>query len=423
MRDAKMTTAMIGIVGMGAMGRGLLYQSTITPGMRCAVVCDTEIQRCVDTLEQFKLSYRIVSDAEGLRMANERGLVAVCEDGGLVAEGQDINVMIEATSAIDSAGDRAITALECGKHVVLMNSEIDLIFGPLLARIAARNDVVCTSCDGDQYGVLKHMIDEIRLWGFDLVMAGNIKGFLDRYANPTTIIPEADKRNLDYRMCTSYTDGTKLNIEMAIIANAFSLKTTEPGMLGPPMADVGEIFDFFNFDKLWEERVPVVDYILGAKPGGGVFVVGYCDNPYQRSMLSYYKMGPGPFYLFYRPYHLCHIEAMSAVLRALSGDCFLRPDFGFRTNVIAYAKRDLHAGESLDGIGGYTCYGKIENCGVGGINSGLPICLAYDLRVKCDIVKDSRIRIEDVVYDPERTDFRMFRNALEAANEAAESSG
>lgn len=423
MRGAKITKAMIGIVGVGSMGKGLLYQSTVTPGIRCAVVCDTDIQRCIDALQQFKLSYQVVSDAEGLRVANEHGHVAVCEDDRLVTEGQGINVMIEATSAIASAGDRAITALERGKHVVLMNSEIDLIFGPLLARIAASNNVVCTSCDGDQYGILKHLIEETRMWGFDLVMAGNIKGFLDRYANPTTIIPEADKRNLDYRMCTSYTDGTKLNIEMAIIANACRLRTNVPGMLGHPMADVGEIFDFFDFDKLWQERVPVVDYILGATPGGGVFVVGYCDNPYQKSMLSYYKMGPGPYYLFYRPYHLCHIEAMSTVLRALSGDCFLSPDFGFQTNVFAYAKKDLQAGESLDGIGGYTCYGKIENCGVGGVNPGLPVCLAQDLMVKRAIAKDSRIGIEDVVYDPERADFRMYRGALEASKEPMEGSG
>jgi predicted homoserine dehydrogenase-like protein len=91
-----------------------------------------------------------------------------------------------------------------------MNSEIDLIFGPYLTEKALENGVVYTSCDGDQYGVIKHLIDDLRFWGFELVMAGNIKGFLSRYANPTTIIPEADKRNLDYKMCTSYTDGTKL---------------------------------------------------------------------------------------------------------------------------------------------------------------------------------------------------------------------
>ena len=116
-----------------------------------------------------------------------------------------------------------------------MNSEIDLIFGPSFSRVAKKNGVIYTSCDGDQYGVLKHVIVEIQSWGFELVMAGNIKGFLDRYANPTTIIPEADKRNLDYKMCTAYTDGTKLNIEMALIANAFNLQTTVPGMHDPKL--------------------------------------------------------------------------------------------------------------------------------------------------------------------------------------------
>lgn len=97
----------------------------------------------------------------------------------------------------------------------------------MLSRIARGRGVISTSCGGDQYGVLKNLLDEIDGFGFDLVMAGNIKGFLDRYANPKSIVPEADKRNLDYRMCTSYTDGSKLNIEMAIVANAHGWRRPE----------------------------------------------------------------------------------------------------------------------------------------------------------------------------------------------------
>ena len=135
-----------------------------------------------------------------------------------------------------------------------MNAEIDLLFGPYFAELAEANGVVCTSIDGDQYGVLKHLIDDFELWGFQPVMAGNIKGFLDRYANPTKIIAEADKRRLDYKMCTSYTDGTKLNIEMAIIANAFGMRTIKPGMTGPCADRVTEVFDLFDFEKNWSDK-------------------------------------------------------------------------------------------------------------------------------------------------------------------------
>ena len=316
------------------------------------------------------------------------------------------------------AGQFAVAALEHHKHLVLMNSEIDLIFGPLFAHLAKKNGVIYTSCDGDQYGVLKHLIDEVQSWEFELVMAGNIKGFLDRYANPTTIIPEADKRNLDYKMCTAYTDGTKLNIEMALLANALDLKTIVPGMHGPKANHVHEALRLFDFDALWKNKKPFVDYILGADPGGGVFVVGHCDTPYQREMLSYYKMGEGPYYVFYRPYHLCHIEAIASTINAVSeSQPLMQPDFGFQTNVYAYAKRDLHQGETLDGIGGYTCYGLIENCTDKLTIPGLPVCLADQVILKRDITKDQKIFMSDVIYDPDRPDFSFYDKAREYSNQ------
>jgi predicted homoserine dehydrogenase-like protein len=327
----------------------------------------------------------------------------------------EVDVVIEATSAISAAGRHAVTALEHGKHLVLMNSEIDLIFGPELVRNAHEQGVVCTSCDGDQHAVIKRLLDEAVLWGFEPVMAGNIKGFLDRSANPTTIIPEADKRNLDYRMCTAYTDGTKLNIEMALIANAEGLKTVLPGMTGPSAESVEEVLKLFDFSSIWNYREPVVDYILGARPGGGVFAVGFSDNPYQRDMLEYYKMGAGPFYLFYRPYHLCHVEAIRSVAEAvLDGRALLQPACGFRTNVIAYAKTDLHEGQSCDGLGGYTCYGMIENADADGATDGLPICLADDVVLTRSVRQGERIGMADIDLPNERFDFELYERAVVA---------
>ncbi|MFZ5564190.1 MAG: homoserine dehydrogenase [Thermodesulfobacteriota bacterium] len=399
----------IGIIGIGSMGKGLIYQSGFTPGVRCAAVCDISIGRCTAALELFRTPYAVVDSRAAMEDAICDGKVAVCESGLWIAECEGVDAVIEASSSIIPAAEFALASLEHGKHLILMNSEIDLLFGPLLARTAAKQGVICTSCDGDQYGVLKHLIDDLALWGFDLVMAGNIKGFLDRSANPTSIIPEADIRNLDYRMCTSYTDGTKLNIEMAIIANACGLTTLTPGMYGPRAAHVLDIFNCFDFKTLWADRRPFVDYILGAEPGGGVFVVGHCDNPFQRSMLSYYKMGPGPFYLFYRPYHLCHIEAMRTVIDAARKRTpLLVPDYGLRTNVYAYAKRDLKAGEVLDGIGGYTCYGMIENRDQA---RGLPIGLAHAVTLRRDISKNERISTDDVACDPDRLDFQLFEQS------------
>ena len=406
----------VALVGMGSMGRGLFYQSHITPGIECVVMADIKIERAIACAEWMKREYRVVNNLEAMHKTIRQGWIAICEDGNLAARCEWVDVLIEASSSITAAAQFSITALQHQKHLVLMNAEIDLIFGPYLLQLARKNGVVYTSCDGDQHGVIKHLVDDLELWGFDLVMVGNIKGFLDRYSNPTKIIPEADKRHLDYKMATAYTDGTKLCIEMALLANALGLSTHVTGMQGLPANHVQDVFRLFDFNALWKNKQALVDYILGAEPGGGVFAIGYCKDPYQKSMLSYYKMGEGPFYLFYRPYHLCHIEAMACLAEAfLDGHPLLQPTYGFRANVYAYAKRDLLQGEKLDGIGGYTCYGLIDNCDHDEDSPGLPICLAENVTLKRGISKDERIFMSDIHFDPDRFDFALYAMAVECS--------
>ena len=355
----------VAIIGIGSAGKGLFYQCGMTPGMECVAIADIKIEKAIECVESMGHDYRVINSVKEMHEAIHQGLVAVCEDGDILAQCELMDVLIEASNAIGDGAKFAITALECHKHLVMMNAEADLIFGPYLMELAEKKGVVYTSCDGDQPGVIRRLIDDLQLWGFELVMAGNIKGFLDRYSNPTKIIPEADKRNLDYKMCASYTDGSKLCVEMALVANAYGLSTAVPGMYGPRADNIHDVFDLFDFDALWKDKNPVVDYVLGAKPYVGVFAIGYCDNKYQQSMLDWFppEMGRQPFYLFYRPYHLIHIEAMACVAEAfLDRQSLLKPRYGFCTNVYAYAKKDLREGDELDGIGGYAIYGLIENC-------------------------------------------------------------
>jgi predicted homoserine dehydrogenase-like protein len=409
----------IAIIGVGAMGKGLLHQSRITRGISCVAVADCDVARAVAAADALACPSRVVYDAGHLLDAVRDGVLAICEDGRLVARCEAVEAVVEASSAIVAGAEFAVTALEHGKHLILMNAEVDLTFGPYLLQLARDRGVIYSSCGGDQHAVIKALIDETRGWGFELVMAGNIKGFLDRGADPVSIVPEADLRNLDYRQATAYTDGTKLSVEMALVANACDLRVTRPGMQGPRAADVREVFGLFDFDAIRASGRPVVDYILGAEPNGGVFVVGFCDDAYQRTMLRYYKMGDGPYYLFTRPYHLCHIEAMTGIARACrDGRSLLQPDYGLQTDVIAYAKRPLRRGERLDGVGGFTCYGLIENRVPDGRAEGLPICLAHDVTLERDVTKDSRIAIADVRYDPRRLDFDLHRRSLDVRQPA-----
>ena len=348
--------------------------------------------------------------------AIRQGKLAICEDGNLAASCEDVDIFIEATNSTPAGGKFALTAIENNKHLIMMNYEADLMFGPYLMHLAEQSGLVYTVCDGDQPTVIKHLVDEIEFMGFQLVMAGNIKGYLDRHINPTSIIPEADKRNLGHKMCSSYTDGTKLCVEMAVLANGLGLSTAVPGMHGPRVKDINEIFEHFDFDTLWKNKQPLVDYILGAKPKGGIFAVGYTDNKYQQDRLPP-EMGPGPFYLFYRPYHLCHFETMVSVAEiALNKRPVLKPDFGFRTNVYSYAKRNIRKGEKLDGMGGYTCYGLIENCTDNEKDPGIPICLSDNVTLKHDTPKDEKIPLKNVSYDPDDFAFKLYLKAVEQSN-------
>jgi predicted homoserine dehydrogenase-like protein len=400
------------MIGAGAMGKGLLYQSGITAGVRCVALADRVVDRAIACAVDLGVAWRLVDRPDAMHDAIRQGLLAIVEDGDLCARCELAEVLVEASSAIAPAGAFAVTAIEHGKHLILMNAEIDLAFGPALLRLATRHGVTYTSCDGDQHGVIARLVDEVRRWGFELVMAGNIKGFLDRYANPETIVPEADLRRLDYRMATAYTDGTKLSVEMALVANGLQLDVLAPGMMGPRAGEVRDVLALFDFAAIRSRAAPVADYILGAAPGGGVFAIGHCEHPYQRSMLAYYKMGDGPFYLFYRPYHLCHIEAMEGLVAAARhGRSLLRPDFGLRTNVYAHAKRFLRAGERLDGVGGFTCYGLVANNDAALAATALPICLAEDVTLIRDVAIDASIHLADVRYDPRRLDFSLHAEA------------
>jgi len=404
----------IGIIGAGFMGKGLAYQASVTPDVQCVAIADVRLDRAVACATMLQRPYRVARTADDLRAAAGDTDLAVCEDGRLIAAAGGIDLVLESSSDTTAGGQHAELALQQGKHVVMMNAEADLLFGPYLMALAARHRVTYTSADGDKHAVIIRLVHELRSWGFELVMAGNMKGFLDRYANPTSIIPEAQKRNFDPKMTAGYTDGSKLGVEMALVANALGLSAPAAGMTGPRVDHVKKVLRHFDFDAI-RRGGPVVEYVLGAQPDGGVFAVGYCDHPFQRSMLSTLKMGRGPFYVFYRPYHLCHVEAINAARDAANGRPLLQPWSGFRTNVFAYAKTDLPAGTRLDGFGGYACYGLLENYDPGATMPGLPLCLADNVTLTRARRKDERLTWSDIDHDPSAPAFAMYARALAAA--------
>jgi predicted homoserine dehydrogenase-like protein len=359
------------------MGQGLALQFGMTPGIRMVAAIDTDLPRAERAAELHGRPWSRAASEVPVRRGLMAGRTVVTDDpSAVLAEGRDsVDVLVEATTSVAAAARAVDMALRMKIDAVLMNAEVDCLLGPLLHRTAGDSGAIVTSDAGDQHGVLMRMIDEVQVWGFEIVMAGNIKGFLDRSATSRSIAHEARARKLNPVMCAAYTDGTKLNVEMALVANATGLIPARRGMIGPRADHVSEVFGRFDLESL---RGPgVVDYILGAEPGGGVFVVGHCDTPLQRDYLSYYKMGDGPFYLFYRPYHLCHLETAYAIGRIVFDR---KPVFAPLdrpvVEVIAIAKADLAAGTVLErGIGGDHVYGEIEGRSVADGIGAVPICL------------------------------------------------
>lgn len=398
----------VALVGAGAMGVGIAYQVARTPGMELVSVTDIRIEAARKAAEAADITgekaYRIVSEGDDL--SGDDVLLSTSPFFLLdKAEELGLDVLVEATNTIGFAAEVCMRSIEQGLHVILMNAEVDLAVGPILNQAAAEHGVTITSDAGDQHGVLARMIDEIRLWDFDIVMAGNIKGFLNRYATAESLEYEARIRNLSPIQCTAYTDGSKLSVEMAVIANGEGLVPYTPGMEGPRASDVRDVFHLFDFDKYGDTGV--VDYILGAQPGGGVFVVGRCEDSIQQGYLRYYKMGNGPYYLFYRPYHLCHLETTRAIASAaLDNRALLTPVHGRLTDVYAFAKRDIEPGEVVDhGIGGDLFYGLIEKTSVAEPENRVPITLL-----------EAEGEKQAVVARPIRRDAPLIRSDIELPN-------
>lgn len=373
----------VAIVGAGgSMGKGICLQTQLTPGLKLVAAIDININEAEKAAE--------LSGHSGVLFNSE--LFPILDK-------IKIDVLIETTNTVEFAAKACIAALERKIHVVLMNAEVDLLLRPYLQQIAKENGVVITSDAGDQHGVVARMADEIRTWGFDLVMLGNIKGFLNRYATIEGMRIEAAKRYLNVVQCVAYTDGTKLNFEQALLANGFGLKPYQRGMLGPRCDDVVEIFQKFDFDTLRKEQPGgCVDYILGAKPGGGVFVIGYCKNKLQQRYLEYYKRGKGPYYLFYRPYHLCHLETPRAIANAFLYHKTLLELREKPTDVFAFAKKDLHKGLAIHhAIGSDEFYGMIDTRENG--RNLVPIALLETENTAKPMLNKSLNRDEPLLWD------------------------
>ena len=391
----------VALVGAGFMGRGIALQLlTATEGMRLVAIANRNVGRARDA---YALGgTEVVADVEttnDLQQAIRDGRYAVTADAQLLCEAEGVDAIIEVTGAVEFGARVALSAIEHGKHVILMNAELDGTVGWALKSRADRAGVVFTNADGDQPAVMMNLYRFVKGIGVRPVLCGNIKGLHDPYRNPTTQEEFARRWGQNPRMVTSFADGSKISFEQAIVANATGMRVARRGMHGPTVetgTPIETVADLYPLEDL-TEGPGIVDYVVGAAPNPGVFVLGMHDHPVQQHYLELYKLGPGPLYCFYTPYHLCHFEVPNTVARAaIFGDAAIAPAGPPTVDVVATAKTDLASGTSIDAIGGYMTYGLAENADVTAAERLLPLGLAEGCRLLRDVAKDEVLAYDDV---------------------------
>jgi predicted homoserine dehydrogenase-like protein len=348
----------VALVGTGQMGRGLAAQIGRIPGLELAVAVDQELDRARSAM---RLAGRdqVVDDPGRVAQAAEHGRAAVLTDPAALQE-LPIDVVVEATGVPEVGAQVAHRSILARQHVVMLNVETDVTVGRYLHAMASSSGVVYSIADGDEPVAAMELVDFARELAFEVVCAGKGKNnpFVPS-ATPESCAAEAAAKRMNPKMLASFQDGSKTQIEMAALANATGFVPDVVGMHGPT-AEV---------DELRRVLVPVADggilsgsgrveYAFGPAPG--VFVVVASDDGAVSEEMEYLKMGAGPYWVLYRPYHLASIEAPRTITTAvLDGRPVLRAVSG-TAEVVATAKRDLEPGEVIDGIGGHHVRGVIH---------------------------------------------------------------
>ena len=387
----------VGMVGAGATGRAIALQlGTPVPGIRLVAISNRTLEHGERAFREAGVAtWNVAASVREADAAIRRGIPVLTHDSSILTACENIDLIVEVTGTVEPAARAALEAFAHGKHVVLVNAEIDSLLGPILKVKADQAGVVVTHTDGDEPGVAMTLLRYLRSLGLRPVAAGNIKGMVDYYRNPETQKKFAAANDQDVRKVTSFADSTKLSMEATVLANATGFHAGRRGMYGPACKEVREMSNLLPADEML--KTGLVDYALGAAPHTGAFVIIHEESPLKKTQLAYYKLGEGPFYVFYTPFHLPHLQITSTIGRAvINHDATVAPIAGPVCEVVTVAKRDLNSGERLDGIGGFCTYGLIDNAPAARAINALPIALSDGCVIRRDVSKDEVLSFDDV---------------------------
>ena len=398
-REAAGRPIRVGLLGAGFMAQGLANQiRNSVPGMEVVAVYGRKPDKAVEVFRYAGAEDSVVvDDLSGFEDAVRSGRSAVTEDPLLLCHSEHVDAIMDVTGSVELGARVALEAFAQGKHFVAMNAELDATIGPILHRYAGRAGVHFSACDGDEPGLQMNLYRWVRGLGLEPRVIGNVKGLQDPYRNPETQRGFAEQWGQNPAMVTSFADGSKISFEQTIVANATGAKVLRRGMSrgmpfdGSPL----ELPSLYDVEEV-RAQGSIVDYTVGP-----AFVKIFClaehRDPKQRHYLNLYKMGEGPLYPFWVPYHLPHFEAPNSIARVVLLDDNVAPPLGGpQVEVCAVAKRDLRAGETLDEYGMFMTYGEAANAEEMSSGRYLPEGLVEGCRLVRDVRQDEVVTYDDV---------------------------
>jgi predicted homoserine dehydrogenase-like protein len=407
----------VGMVGAGFMASGVALEIIkYRQGIVLVGIANRSQEKAKKAFGQAGITdVKTVSSLEEVELAIRENQSFITQDAFLLCQSPNIDVILEMTGHVEYGANIAMEAIKNKKHFVSFNAELFGTLGSILKHYADEQNVIFTLADGDQPVVEMNLYRFVKGLGVKPVMCGNIKGLHDPYRNPTTQEGFAKKWGQNTGMVTSFADGSKISFEQAVVANATGMGVGKRGMYGPTYmgAPISEAVNWYPTEKLLEGS-GIVDYVVGAIPGPGIFVLGTINDPVQKHYLNLYKLGEGPLYCFYTPFHLCHFEVPNTIARAvLFNDTALAPIGKPFVDVITTAKKYLVAGEVLDGIGGYATYGLCENYDTARNENLLPLGLAEGCTLKRNFQRDEVITFNDVEIPEGRLTDKLWKEQVE----------
>lgn len=403
------------IIGAGQMGKGLITQFLMIPGVIPTIIANRTVQKAYDIMTGCGIAPETIVIVETVAEANAAiaaGKWVITQDPMIACTAEAVQCVVEATGVPELGAFVATTAIKNRKHIVMLNVECDVVIGPYLHHLAREAGVIYTGSAGDEPAAAMELYSFAKAIGFEVLVIGKGKNnAVDLTCNPDSVREEAIRRGMNPRILAEFKDGTKTMVELACMSNATGFVPDVIGAHGLK-SDVQGLNQKYRLKTEGGHlnQHGVVEYVDGISPG--VFVTVHSDNPEYLFHLDYLKMGEGPFWTLYRPYHLCNLETPITIYKAvIDNETTIVPLDGLVSECIAKAKKDLHPGDTLDGIGGYTAHGSLATYTESKTKGYVPMGLITTQAVVTKPIKQGEILTYDNVQVDDTTLIYQLRQA------------